>query len=109
MRVAGELRFESVDEVLLEGARVVVSVLDVSRVDDAAVPLREQVITLPRGATSAQPVPFELDLPAVQAGRSLVLSAHVDLSRSGQRSPGDFITMESYPLAARVLRMRRIE
>lgn len=115
MRISGRLSFDEPVAVRLGGARVSVRLLHVSRADSASITLAEQVIdALPPEATTAQPIMFQFEAPEVDVRSALDLAAHVDLDRSGMRSAGDFITMESHPIDPRssvvqtVLKLRRI-
>jgi putative lipoprotein len=87
----------------LSGATVRVELHDVTRIDAPSRVVAEQVIAnVSMHSGTRGTVPFclllseKLDEKAVYA-----LRAHVDLDGSGRVTPGDFVTMESYPVSPR--------
>jgi uncharacterized lipoprotein YbaY len=98
--IRGELAFDDA-AVDLSGASVKIRLDDVSRMDAESVPLGEHaVMNLPRGASTASALPFEVRAAGLKAGARYTLWAHVDMDRDGQVSVGDFITMEDFPVSA---------
>ena len=98
--VTGEVRFEP-QPPPFGGARLRVQLQDVTQADAPARVVAEQVIEgVSRGGETTG-VPFTLLGSAELDPRSTyILSAHLDLSNSGEITPGDFITMESFPVRA---------
>lgn len=79
------------------GSPVKVEVRDTSLADAPAVLLKQAIAHVPTvGRTSAFPV--TLDLAAVPDGTTVWV--HVDVDRDGRVSKGDYVTVESYPVAA---------
>ena len=89
-------------ELPAKAARLVVRVEDVSRADAPSEVIgqaRLSDVSLTPGAT----LPFSVEIPASQIDdrRMYSVSAHVDVSGSGEVEVGDLITMQSYPVLAR--------
>jgi uncharacterized lipoprotein YbaY len=112
--IRGELAFDGAP-VDLTGASVKIRVDDVSRADAQSVPVAEHPLpVLPRGATTAAAIPFEVHAGPLDARARYSIWAHVDMDRDGQISAGDFITMESFPVSAGTtayhrVRVRRVD
>lgn len=95
--------------VVLEGwqgepgpATVYVRLLDTSRADASAVTvstltLREVALDL----VAQEGIDFSLEVPAVNPRTRYTVSVLVDLDGDGQSSPGDYRSMEAYPVLTR--------
>lgn len=46
-----------------------------------------------------EPVPFFIDIPALDKRERYSLGVHVDISGEGEIAHGDYITMQSYPIS----------
>ena len=102
MKYGGVVRFQG-PQPNLSDATVRVQLLDTSRADRSSKKLAEQTI---HGASlepedAGNSLRFGFDGPEPPAGRSYSLTAHVDLSGSGEVDVGDYITMESVPVEPR--------
>ena len=92
--------------ILLEGwqgepgpATVVVRVLDTSRADAAAVTV--STLTLNEVALDLmeqEGIEFSLEIPALDPRTRYTVSVLVDLDGDGQSSPGDYRSMQAYPV-----------
>lgn len=113
MLIRGELTFDG-GATDLGGAAVTVRVIDAGRLDAAAVPVEEVGISeLPRATTSAEPIPFQLQVAPPVEHQRYILWARVDRDRDGLTSRGDYITMQEYPVGPGPtgfyrLRLRRV-
>lgn len=74
-----------------------VRLLDVTHVDAAADVVAEQVVP---GAVldGAAGVAFELRAGAVDPSRDYIVEAHLETGGGGKVHPGDYLSMESYPV-----------
>jgi sporulation-control protein spo0M len=92
--------------ILLEGwqgesgpATVYVRVLDTSRADASAVTVSS--LTLDEVALDLmeqEGIEFSLEIPAVDPRTRYTVSVVVDLDGDGQSSPGDYRSMQAYPV-----------
>lgn len=111
--IRGEVAFES-GPADISGAAVHVRVEDVSRADAASISVAEwNLPALPRGTSTSSVIPFEVTVQPLDARARYSLRAHVDVDRDGRTSPGDFITMEEFPVSRAAadfyrLRVRRV-
>jgi len=85
----------AVGEALPPGAPLRVEIRDTSLEDAPAVLLHRVDATVPGGGRSVS-VPVRVEMPAVPDGTTVWV--HVDVDRDDRVGPGDFITMESYPV-----------
>lgn len=84
-------------ELLPPGSSLNVQIRDTSLADAPAVVLQRVTATVPRtGRTATMILPVEL--ASVPDGTTVW--AHVDVDRDGRVSSGDFVSVESYPVAA---------
>jgi hypothetical protein len=114
MLIRGELLVEG-DPFDLSGASVHVQLLDTSRADAASITISQfQVQALARGTTTSDRIPFEFNVDNLDPRGYYILAAHIDINGDGQKSIGDYITMESFPLYTEdpsiyyVIKVRRI-
>jgi hypothetical protein len=76
-----------------------VTLEDVSRVDAASSTIAEQVIAgVSFDPTVGGAIPFALSAEIPDEGGSYVVRVHVDVDGDGQVSPGDYLSMESFPV-----------
>lgn len=110
--VSGDIVFEEGGPPY-DGATVYVRLEDVSRADAASTVVAEQ--TIRDIASSDRPIPFRLTGEPLDERASYIVSAHVDVDGDGTLSPGDYLTMESYPVTAQgdrqhiTIRVRRLK
>ena len=99
--VRGTIRFPSAAD-LPPGAKVRVSVIDVSTEDGQASVVAEKVLDgADAKATRGEPVPFDLDAELdPDPAASYAVSVHVDTSGDGRLKEGDFINMQRYPVSS---------
>src|SRR4051812_26144601 len=96
--VTGRVMFGS-DAQSFSGATVRVKLEDVSRADAPAQVLTEQLIhNVSYTPRSAAAVSFALAGVVLDERRDYVVRVHVDLDGDGQIQPGDYISVESYPV-----------
>jgi uncharacterized lipoprotein YbaY len=96
--VSGEILLGS-DVRSFSGATVYVRLEDVSHADAAATLVAEQVLRgVSHRARRAERLAFQLPGKSPGGQASYSLRVHVDVDGDGQISPGDYITMESYPV-----------
>jgi uncharacterized lipoprotein YbaY len=95
--VSGQVLFDA-DSQPLSNATIYVRLEDVSRSDAQSRIIAEQVI---RGVSSQQssPLPFEVRGDLGGEGIQVNVRVHIDVDGDGQISPGDYISMQSYPVA----------
>lgn len=97
MRISGRLRVPR-DVVATSGALVTLRLVDVSRADACALTLDEHTVLLTPAAGRQEPaqefqtVVVDLSAPELDPRSSYALTAHVDLTGSGEVAPGDLIT-----------------
>jgi hypothetical protein len=84
-------------EPLPAGSPITVEIRDTSLADAPAITLLQLRSTVPSSNTTMA-VPVRLELTAVPNGTTVW--AHVDTDRDGRVSPGDFVTVESYPVTS---------
>jgi uncharacterized lipoprotein YbaY len=95
--VSGDVLFDA-DSQQLSNVTVYVRLEDVSRSDAQSRIVAEQVMR----AVSLQqssPLPFEIRGDVSGEGRQLNVRVHIDVDGDGQISPGDYISMQSYPVS----------
>lgn len=97
MIVRGRAAVEDVHEPL-DGAVLVVRLVDVSRADAASVTMAQAEIDDVHVDESGQTVDFELDAPGVEPRHRYAVEAHLDATGSRTITPGDYLTMESFPV-----------
>ena len=98
LRIQGDITFEG-GQIDISSADVYIRLQDVSRVDAASVTIAEQrVESLPQGTNTSNTIPFELIADIKNNRGSLIIAAHVDLSKDRKISVGDYITMQSYSI-----------
>jgi uncharacterized lipoprotein YbaY len=98
MRIDGQVAFT---EILapFSGATVIVKVEDVRYADAPAVVIAEQRISqVSRSPSNREPVPFSIECPVAEDLGAYALRVHVDIDASGDVSPGDYVSTQSYPL-----------
>ncbi|MGB7924387.1 MAG: YbaY family lipoprotein [Pyrinomonadaceae bacterium] len=99
MRIDGEIQFTEI-KASFSGATVIVRVEDCGRADASAVVVAEQKIAdVSRAPGERESVPFSIDYQASGDAANYSLRAHVDVDSSGEVSPGDYVSTQSYPLA----------
>lgn len=99
--VKGEIELPP-DVTSLKPAHLLVELEDISRADAPSQVIARQ--QLGAGALGGRDlVPFALEVPAgVLNERNLYsVRVHVDMSGSGKVEPGDYITMQTYPVLTR--------
>lgn len=92
-RVAGQVRLAPGPAA--RAATAYVRVDDVGRADAPSVALAEERVPVPAGAAG---FPFELRVGEYDPRGMYALSVHVDVDGDGEAGPGDFITMQRYPV-----------
>lgn len=94
--VSGHVLFDA-DAPPLSNATVYVRLEDVSRSDIQARFVAEQVM---RGISlqPSSPLQFEMRGDVGGEARQLNVRVHIDVDGDGQISPGDYISMQSYPV-----------
>lgn len=83
-------------------ARVVIELEDISRADaPSQVAARLEFVT--ETLRSGDLIPFALEVPADALNQRSLYSVrvHIDVNGSGRIDPGDYITMQSYPVLTR--------
>ena len=97
--VNGEIQFAWLPH-LPDQAKIFVRLLDVSLLDAPAHTVAEQVLTgISHQANAGQAIPFALTGKPPDQRASYTVSVVVDLDGDGNiLSPGDFISMQSYPV-----------
>lgn len=96
--IIGELVFAE-RPTLPATAVAVVKLLDVSLADAPATVVAEHLLrNIAADANAGRPLPFVLSAAAPDPQASYIVSAHVDCANDGRVSPGDYLTMESYPV-----------
>ena len=93
--VSGEIIFEDGGP-SFDGATVYVRLEDVSRVDAASIVVAEQIIS--KVTAADVPIHFRLTGEPLAERAAYIVTVHVDVDGSGVLSPGDYLTMESYPV-----------
>jgi uncharacterized lipoprotein YbaY len=112
--VTGTIRFES-DPPDLTDAVVRVELLDVSRADAPSSVYAATTLTDLPAVDPTEPLAFSLSGPRPDPHRRYAVRVHVDVDRTGDLTPGDYVTTESYPVVTyghpdRVdVRVRRID
>jgi Type III secretion system lipoprotein chaperone (YscW) len=80
-------------------AMVYVRVLDTSRADASAVTVSTLAIRdVALDLMDKDGIDFSLDIPAVDPRTRYTVSVLVDLNGDGQSSPGDYRSMQAYPV-----------
>jgi uncharacterized lipoprotein YbaY len=87
------------DEPVSGSATVRVTVEDVTRADALARAAGEVTIALAPSARG--PVPFAVEVAAVDPRASYALRVHVDLDGDGEVSAGDLVSTQSHPVLTR--------
>jgi uncharacterized lipoprotein YbaY len=96
--ISGDIRFAERPS-LPEGAKIYVSLLDISLADAPSKVVVEQVLTgIAEKANSGKLISFTIDGKIENAQSSYSISVLVDVDGDGKRSKGDFINMQSYPV-----------
>lgn len=99
--INGEVCFSKISAAFI-AATLIIFVEDSSRIDAAAKVISEHQITnVSRSPAHPDPVPFTIELPPSENAGQLscrTLRVHVDVDSSGQVSPGDYVSTQSYPL-----------
>lgn len=96
--VSGEIHF-AVRPSLPSGAVARVRLLDTSRADAAARVVAEQILEdVAERANRGEALTFSIDGELDDERARYTISVHVDADADGRISPGDFITMQSYPV-----------
>lgn len=81
-------------------ARVRIAIEDVSLADAPARPVASA--DFPVTAEGATLGPFELDADLTPASRDYAIRVHIDQTRDGRVTPGDFVSTARHPIRARV-------
>lgn len=98
--VEGDILFEDVSS-SFSGATVYIRIEDVSIADAASKVVVEKSIHNVACAVGGQcSIPFSIRYSDLDERAMYTLSVHVDVDGSGVITPGDYITMESYPLSS---------
>ena len=90
MRLHGTLRLP-LDSALTGSEVAWVRLLDVSRADASAVPVASTSVPLTGGAETVE-VDFDFEATALDPRSTYTIAAHVDMSGSGDITPGDLLT-----------------
>lgn len=97
--VSGDIRLtEPLDA---SGGTLRVSVADVTRADAPARIVAGQTIALHDALAAGAQVPFAITMPGIEDGAAYIVQVHLDTTGSGTITPGDRITMQSYPVLTR--------
>lgn len=81
---------------VFDDATVTVLLEDVSKIDAASATVVEQVIG--KVTSTDMPLSFQLSGPPLDEGSSYTLSVHVDVNSNGTLNPGDYLTLQNYPV-----------
>lgn len=85
----------------LSGATARIRLLDTTLADAPSITLVEQEIVGPTIEEAAERgIRFQLTAPKMDVRRRYEIWVHVDMNRSGDVSAGDFLSTQSYPVAA---------
>lgn len=83
-----------------QGVTVRVRLLDVSRADaPARIVAEEEIPSVSHAPGATERVPFRLRASSLNERAHYIVAAHIDVQGTGETQVGDFITMESYPVA----------
>ncbi len=97
-RVDGEITFAERAE-LPPQAKAYVRLLDTSLADAAAKTVAEAVFEdIARKVNEGETIKFILEGEIQDERGDYTVSAHIDADGDGKMSPGDFISMQSYPV-----------
>ena len=98
--VEGEVVFDG-EVRAFAGARAYVRLEDVTRADGPAGVVAEQVLEVSAAGGRVVPLSFALTGVVADARASYSVRVHVDVDGDGRVSPGDYVTMQSYPAVTR--------
>jgi uncharacterized lipoprotein YbaY len=92
-----------------QGSPLLVELRDTSLADAPAVSLKQHRSTVNR--TRAKSLPITIEPGSIPDGTTVWV--HLDVDRDGRVSPGDYITVESYPVTVSgpremTIRLRRV-
>jgi hypothetical protein len=94
----GEITWENM-EASFSGATAYIRLEETSRADFASRIIAEQIIqnvSLHTGGKNKLKISLHGEIPDKKA--TYIVSVHIDTDGDGQVSPGDYITVESYPV-----------
>lgn len=97
MVVRGRVVFEQLAGPVA-GAVLTVRLVDVSRADASSITKAESVFRDVALTSSTDAVAFELSSLDVRSPGRYAVEAHLDVDGSGDITPGDYLTMESFPV-----------
>jgi uncharacterized lipoprotein YbaY len=87
-------------------ASIFIRLDDVSRADASSHALSEKVLRgISINAEHPQTIAFQISVPALDERSRYSLTVLVDVDNDGAISPGDYITMESFPVTASTVRI----
>jgi len=96
--VSGELTFAQPPQ-LPSTAVAYVHLLDTTLADAPSITVAEQVIRdIAQTANQGKAIPFALFGESPDPHASYNVSVHIDLDSDGTLSPGDYLTVQSYPV-----------
>lgn len=99
MKIEGDITFAEIPTPFT-GATVVVRVEDTRRADAPATVIAEQRIAgVFRVPGNLETIPFSIECPPECDLSGCSLRVHVDVDGTGEVSRGDYVSMQSYPLA----------
>lgn len=98
MNIEGAVYFSAISA-SFSNATVIVRIEDTSRADAPARVISEHRVSgVARSPENRDPVPFAIHLPEAEVVSCCSLRVHVDVGSTGEISPGDYVSTQSYPL-----------
>ena len=98
-KISGQIVIPS-DCPIINGAKILIEVRDVSRADAPSIVVAHSQLV----DVNLQPndrIPFSLDVPEVSESQSLNLRIHISLAGDFDIKSGDLLTTRSYPVPSR--------
>ena len=96
--VEGEIIFRQIPT-SFSGATVFIFLEDNNRADAPSVVVARSVLHgISRSPENISSIHFRIVHPSPDSNAQLAISIHIDVDGDGKISPGDFITMESFPV-----------
>jgi len=97
--VEGQVQFVGMSS-SIPHATMYVQLVDVTLADAPSTVIAEEVIhNVSIDVESPHAVPFSIRAPSLNERAMYTLMVHVDVSRSGRITLGDYLTMESFPVS----------
>lgn len=103
--IKGEIFFPEIISPFSD-ASIYIRLDDISRINTFSHTLSERILRgISIDAKHTQPITFEISVPTLDERSRYSLSVLVDVDNDGAISPGDYITMENFPVAASTARI----